>query len=101
MQRARIELLPSAEADLDKELDYLSEKDVQTAMTLLNDVEHAFDLLEAFPETAPLSKDLHLARQGYRVLVLKYGYLMFYKVHKGTVFIHRLIDGRRNYGAFV
>lgn len=57
--------------------------------------------LSAFPEVAPYSKDAKLASSGYRVLLLEYEYLMFYKFIKDTVFIFRAIDGRRNYGTFI
>ena len=101
MQRARIELLPSAQADIDQALDYLMEKDMWAAGALLDDIDRATSQLRVFPETAPIARDERLAKDGYRVLLLEYGYLMFYKIHDGTVYIFRVVDGRRNYEVFV
>ena len=101
MRATRIELLPSAQADIDQITDDLMEKNTQAAVALLNDIERATGQLLSFPEVAPMARDERLAREGYRVMLLKYGYLMFYKIHDDAVFVYRVVDGRRNYGAFI
>lgn len=101
MQRHRVELLPSAQADIDAALDYFMDKDLQAAAAFLDDLDRALKQLAAFPETASFSKDARLAQRGYRVLLIEYGYLMFYRIIRDTVCIFRVIDGRRNYGAFL
>ena len=101
MAKLRIDVLPSALADLDDATDYLADKNLDAALNLLDDVDRGFVQLSEFPESGQLPKDERLRREGYRILVMEYDYLMFYKVIDGSVFIHRLIDGRRNYGAIL
>jgi len=101
MQAARIELLPSAQADIDEALNYLMEKDMRAAVAFLDDVERATSQLQAFPEASPISKDKRLAKDGYRVMLLVYGFLMFYRIYDRVVYVYRVVDGRRNYGTFI
>ena len=101
MQAAKIELLPSAQADIDQALDSLLVKDVRAAETFLDGMEQATSQLQAFPEIAAVAKDERLAKDGYRVMLLEYSYLLFYRIHDGAVYIYRVVDCRRNYGAFI
>ena len=98
MQSARIEFLPSAQADIDHALDYLLEKDIRAAEAFLDDIERATGQLQAFPEASAVSRDERLANDGYRVMLLIYEYLLFYRVHDDKFYVYRVVDGRRNYG---
>ena len=101
MKTGKVELLPSAQADIGQALAYLLEKDAQAAIAFLDDVERAANQLRSFPETAPIARDKRLAKEGYRVMLLQYSYLLFYRMHDETVYIYRVVDGKRNYGAFI
>lgn len=79
MQKRRIEVLPSAQSDIEATTDYLIEKDITAAIALADDIGRALAQLSDFPESAEISKDARLAGEGYRVLLLVYRYLLFYK----------------------
>lgn len=101
MQKHKIEILPSAQNDIEAITDYLIDKDIAAAIVFVDDIDRALTQLSDFPSSAEISKDARLAGDGYRALLLVYRYLLFYKLHDSTVYIYRLIDARQDYGAFV
>ncbi|GBR75430.1 translation repressor RelE [Candidatus Termititenax persephonae] len=95
------ELLVQAQEDIRKIVNYLSEQSTLAADNFIQKVWHALDQLALFPESAPVSKNVRLSGEKYRTLVLVYNYLLFYKIHKQTVIVYRILNGKRNYGEFV
>jgi len=70
----------------------------KSALELLDRFEQDIRQLERFPESGVLPRYNVLRRRGFRVLISD-KYLIFYKVdnESGTVLIHAIVDGRRDY----
>ncbi|MDR1996930.1 MAG: type II toxin-antitoxin system RelE/ParE family toxin [Candidatus Margulisbacteria bacterium] len=100
-RKYRIELLFSAQKDIDAVVEYFLARNLQSAAAFLDSLEQTLGRLALYPQFARISKDKQLAAEGYRVALLEYEYLLFYKLQQKTVFVYRVIDGRRNYGAFI
>ncbi len=101
MMEYDVELLPSAQTDVDQVRDYFREKSINAAIAFLDDIARAMNQLAKFPESGQLSRDESLAARGYRVVLVKYDYLLFYKFDDEKVIVFRVINGRRNYGVFI
>jgi plasmid stabilization system protein ParE len=95
------ELLAQAQEYIRKITKYLAKESPSAANNFMARVGQALDQLALFPESAPISKNARLAGEKYRMLVLIYDYLLFYKIQKKTVVVYRVINGKRNYGEFV
>ncbi|GBR77082.1 toxin ParE [Candidatus Termititenax persephonae] len=94
-------ILPAAHNDIQQIVDYLLSNSKQAAAAFSQALDRAQEQLALFPESAPVSKNVRLAGKKYRVLVLVYNYLLFYKIQKQTVIVYRILNGKRNYGEFV
>ena len=95
---AKIQYSRLAHRDLEKIGDYIAEdlKNPIAALNTVNRIQDAIDRLAAFPESgAPLSAHYKTAGD-YRFLVCG-SYLAFYRVADNTVFIDRILYGRRDY----
>ena len=55
-----------------------------------------------FPEEGFLPKNDHIAKQGFRALVID-RYILFYKVKKQTkqILLHYIVDSRREYESLI
>ena len=100
MKKHDIRYLKIAEDDLNEIVDYLLEHSVNAANTFVDDLEKSEEHLSMFPEMGILSKDRKLRSKGYR-MVLVGDYLMFYILHDDSVFVMRIIHGKRNYLALL
>ena len=96
-----VELLPSAQEDIIEASQYFKTKSMDAALAFLDDIDSALDQLSLFPESAQLSRDEALAAKGYRVILIKYGYLVFYRFIGNKVIIYGVINGRQNYKVFI
>ena len=69
-----------------------------TACRLIEQIYTALNSLSAMPERYPLSRDMFLAKQGFRLLPIN-NYLAFYVVDKteNLVIVHRVLYGKPNY----
>ncbi|MDR1453555.1 MAG: type II toxin-antitoxin system RelE/ParE family toxin [Candidatus Margulisbacteria bacterium] len=94
-------ILPTAHNDIQQIVDYLLANNKQAAAAFSQALDRAREQLVLFPESAPISTDVRLAGEKYRALVLVYDYLLFYKIHKQTVVVYRVLNGKRNYREFV
>lgn len=96
---AKIIIAPSAEADLNAIIDYIAYDlcNPEAADSLLDEIETAYDTLEAMPNAFPSCKDAYLRANGYKQIGFK-DYLMIYRVEdEGDVvrilhFYHGLED---------
>ena len=95
-----LEYAPSAFADLDEILDYISTElqAPETAMSQIERIEKAIITLRSFPYRVPPAKDTTLARKGYRMLVVD-NFAVFFIVdeHTRVVSIRRVLYGKRNF----
>ena len=101
MNEYSIELLPSAQEDIIEASQNFVTKSLDASIAFLDDIDRALGQLATFPESAQLSRDESLAAKGYRVILVKYGYLVFHKFIGNKVIIYRVINGRQNYRVFI
>lgn len=91
-----IRYLGPAQNDLLEIFDYIALDSPGTASKFIDKIDRKIGLLESQPLLGTIPKDQRLKRLGYRILVID-DYLTFYKVKGKTIFIHRVIHGRRKY----
>ena len=89
---------PKARNDLDEIWTYISEKllNPSAAEATVNGILDTMDMLQA---QAEIGKPLYFSSDlfsGYRFLVYK-NYLAFYRTSEDTVYIDRIIYGKRDY----
>ena len=89
---------PKAQNDLDEIWTYISEKllNPSAAEATVNGILDTIDMLQA---QAEIGKPLYFSSDlfsGYRFLVYK-NYLAFYRTSEDTVYIDRIIYGKRDY----
>jgi len=96
MQNHDIRYLPIAEDDLNEIVGYLLEHSVNAANTFIDELEGLEERLSMFPESAVRIHDKRLRSKGYRVTVIG-DYLLFYTLHNESVYVMRIIHGRKNY----
>lgn len=95
-ERVKLIYLPAAVRDLEEILDYVRGDSMERAAKLLDKLEVEIGRLARFPRLGVTPKDPHLARKGYRVLIIE-NVLVFYVVLKNAVRIRRVIHGARRY----
>ena len=84
--------LPDALSDLDKQFDFLNEKNPGAASRAVRTILSAASSLAKLPQrgaTIPGTNQRKL-----RVLFGKYGYLLYYRIESNQVFILRVHHGR-------
>ncbi|WP_290370342.1 type II toxin-antitoxin system RelE/ParE family toxin [Paenibacillus plantiphilus] len=76
----------------------MSKDDLSAAGHLLQKLDRQISSLADFPEMGAVlaEDDYSLIQRGYRFIVVN-PYLVFYRVIKETVIIHRILHGRRDY----
>ena len=100
MQNYNIRYLPIAEDDLNEIVDYLLEYSADAANVFIDKLESLESRLSVFPESAPPIRDKRLQSMGYRMAVIG-DYLLFYTLRNKTVYVMRIIHGKRNYLALL
>lgn len=97
MKRYNIEFLSSAWKELDDIADYHIQKvGKKSAKRLFDKIMNAIEKLENFPFMAPLIRDEHLSKEGYRILISG-EYVCIYRVLKETIYIYHIANGRTEY----
>ncbi|PWA09427.1 type II toxin-antitoxin system mRNA interferase toxin, RelE/StbE family [Pueribacillus theae] len=98
MPQKKIKYAPVAADDMDEIFSYISQENHLAAEALLNKLNDRIIALADFPEmgTVLSDEDYELVKQGYRFIVV-HPYLIFYRYNHNTVFIHRILHGRRDY----
>jgi toxin ParE1/3/4 len=91
-----IRLLRVAEDDLTEIVAYVAADRPSAAEALASKIEKHLVLLSKHPHLGRVPKEEELARLGYRYLVVE-NYLIFYIVEGGTIFVHRILHGARDY----
>ena len=89
---------PKAQADLDEIWDYISDK-LQSPSAAQNTVNGILDTIEMLREQVEIGKPLYFSSglySGYRYLIYR-NYLAFYRIVSDTVYIDRVIYGKRDY----
>ena len=71
---------------------------MQAANNLMEDINQAFALLEAFAASFSFCEDSYLASKGYRKFALKkHDYLIIYRVEENTVYLVGFFHILENY----
>jgi toxin ParE1/3/4 len=91
-----VRLLPVAEEDFTEIITYIAADRLSAAKDLANTIEKNLELLSNNPFLGRIPKEKELAKAGYRYLVVE-NYLLFYIVAGKTIYIHRIIQGARDY----
>ena len=89
---------PKAQNDLDEIWTYISEK-LLNHTAAENTIDGILDTIDALQEHSEIGKPLYFSTDlfsGYRFLVNK-NYLAFYRTSGDTVYIDRIIYGKRDY----
>ncbi len=94
--RYAVRLLPAAEADFKEAIAYIALDNPSAAGSLAKMIEKKLANLHSHPFMGKIPDEEHLARMGYRYLVVG-NYLVFYTIERRTVWIHRIIHGARDY----
>ena len=89
-------IYPTAEKDLKEIRDYFVNKLKISPNGLFVKLLEKLELIEANPLVFPLCLDQSLNQLGYRLVPID-NFLLFYKVDKNIIQIHRFLYGKRNY----
>jgi len=89
-------IYPTAEKDLEEIRDYFVNKLKTSPNSLFSKFLEKIELIEANPLLFPLCLDQSLNQLGYRLIPID-NFLMFYRIDKNIVQIHRFLYGKRNY----
>ncbi len=97
-RRSRVKYTPAAVDDMDEIFSYISKDNAAAAEALLDKLNDDIGNLAEFPNMGSvLSEDeFTLVNRGYRFIVI-HPYLVFYRIIKNTVVIHRILHSRRDY----
>ena len=95
-----IEVADRAEKQIENAIQYLAVnlKSIQAAKNLMEDINQAFALLEAFEASFSFYEDSYLASKEYRKYALKkHDYLIIYRVEENTVYLVVFFPVLENY----
>lgn len=99
-----IKITREAYEDIDKIVSYISGvlKNPIAASNFLDELEKSYDTIAFNPEGYALCKDERLKEREYRKIVIK-NYIVFYRadISENTVYIMRVIYGRRDYAKLI
>ena len=85
-----IEVTDRSEKQIENAIQYLAVnlKSIQAAKNLMEYINQAFALLEAFEASFSFCEDSYLASKGYRKFALKkHDYLIIYRVEENTIYL--------------
>ena len=96
----KVRLLPVAERDLIEIDAWLTLERPTTARRVMTGLLDAVEQLEALPSSGPVARDPWLASRGFRVLI-RGRYVIFYKLHRSTVVIYRVLHQSRDWAGLL
>ena len=96
MKSYDIHYLSIAEDDLNKIVDYLLEHSIDAANAFIDELEGLEERLAMFPKSATPIRNKRLQSRGYRIAIIG-DYLLFYILRNESVYVMRIIHGKRNY----
>jgi toxin ParE1/3/4 len=91
-----VKLLRVAEDDLSEIVMYIASERPSSAGEIAGKIEKDVALLSHHPLLGRIPQEEELAQSGYRYLVVE-NYLIFYKIEERTVYVHRILQGARDY----
>lgn len=90
----RVEITPTAEADIEDIWSYIAEDSPESATAFILALEEQISTLESFPERCPLIAENEILGTRYRNLIHG-NYRTIYKIYGKTVIVLRVIHGAR------
>lgn len=87
--------LPAAEEDLLSILEYIAKDSPRRAEAFLEKLDKRIRILETSPLAGRIPLHPYLKESAYRVLIIE-SYLVFYKIVRSTIQIHRVRHSARN-----
>lgn len=90
----RVEITPSAEADIREIYNYIAEDSPNQAAMFVEALEHKVYTLEQFPMRCPLIPESNILGKDYRHLIHGH-YRMIFRVSRKTVYVVRVIHHTR------
>lgn len=96
MERFEVRFLQSALEDLEDIVLYIASDSKKEAYKMRELIIQKATDLETFPKRGRYVPDKKIEQMGYRMLTVG-KYVLFYKVDKSMVYIHRILHGARNY----
>lgn len=95
-----IKYLQQASTDLDEIYFYISQDSPQNATKMLNEIVDKIEMLGEFPLIGSRVDDKLTTKGEYRMVIAR-PYLIFYRVIGDTVYIYRVLHGKRYYNALL
>lgn len=98
MEKFRILYTDSSVNDLEVIVDYLKQYSISAANKFIDDLNEKIKTLKSFPRCGAIPKIEKLQQQEYRIMVLRYRYLLFYKLNEKDklIIIERVLHGARD-----
>jgi len=88
---------PLAHDDIDKIHKYIAENDLVNANNVVNRIYDVIKKIEIFPKIGSSVKERFEAESNYLYFAVSpFSYLILYIIEDETIFIDRIIDGRRD-----
>lgn len=95
-----LKISPHTERQIENALLYVSStlSNPSAAISILNDIEETYDILEATPEAFQLCDDPYLKHQNYRKISLRHhSYIFIYRIQNSTVYLAGFFHMLENY----
>ena len=96
----KIRVLPRAERDLAEIDAWLTRENAHRAAKVMKGLLDGLAQLERLPRSGPPIRDPWLASRGFRALV-RGRYTVFFKTHRSTVVIYRVLHQRRDWSSLL
>ena len=95
--RYRVEILPTAWEDLKQIEDYyFIQFDIDTALSVTDNILNVIERLEDFPDSGSLTPDSWLNEMGYRMVICE-KHVAIYKKIGDVVYVYHIADTQTEY----
>lgn len=96
----KIFITEGAKQDMCEIFLHIAKESFDIANKVGEDIIHAVDQLELFPNSGLLPKNEELVKKGYRMLAV-HNYLIFYVVLDDAIEVRYVMHGGRDYGVLI
>ncbi len=94
-RKLQIRYLPAAENDLLSILAFIARDSPKRASRFVHSIEKRIGSLSLHPSLGRIPRHAHLRALGYRLLAVE-SYIVFHRVYRNRIEIHRIIHGSRD-----
>jgi len=92
----QVRFLKIAEEDFTEIVTFISDENPIAANKIANKIEKNLELLSENPFLGRIPRDEGIRNLGYRYIIVQ-NYIVFYKIEKRTIIIHRILHSAMNY----